>query len=113
MIIRPGTDAPQAVYRAFNEQRKELANQLEGLEEKHRELARQLGDPETEKSVKTGLEVRVVELDKRIADIDKQLAAADQAVSRAAAVPGAVVEPPRQERNGPSEEAVPREGERL
>ena len=90
-----------------------MANQLEGLEEKHRELARQLGDPETEKSVKTGLEVRVVELDKRIADIDKQLAAADQAVSRAAAVPGAVVEPPRQERNGPSEEAVPREGERL
>ena len=105
VIIRPGTDAPQAVYRAFNEQRKELANQLEGLEEKHRELARQLADPETEKSVKTGLEVRVVELDKRIADIDKQLAAADQSVARAAAVPGAVVEPPRQVRNGPPEEA--------
>ena len=101
VIIRPGTDAPQAVYRAFNEQRKELANQLEGLEEKHRELARQLAGPVTEKSVKTGLEVRVVELDKRIADIDKQLAAADHSVARAAAVPGAVIEPPRQDHNGP------------
>ncbi|MEP6999986.1 MAG: hypothetical protein ABI969_05890 [bacterium] len=104
VIVKPGTSAPEAVYRAFNEQRKELANQLENLEEKHRDLARQIADPATEKSVKAGLEARVVDLDKRIADADKQLAAADQSVAQAASVPGAVVEPPRQQRNGPPEE---------
>ena len=104
VVIRPGTDAPQAVYRAFNEQRKELANQLESLEEKHREFARELANPATEKAVRSGLEVRIADLDKRIADVDKQLAAADQAVARSAAVPGAIVDPPRPERNGPPEE---------
>lgn len=104
LIIRPGIDAPQAVYRAFNEQRRELANQLESLEEKHRVLARQLADPTTDKSLRGGLEQRVGELDKRISDVDKQLAAADQAVAKAAAVPGAVIEPPRQVRTGPPEE---------
>ena len=104
VVIRPGSDAPQAVYRAFNEQRKELANQLSSLEERHREFARELANPATEKSVRSGLEVRVAELDKRIADVDKQLAAADQAVARAAAVPSAVVDPPRQESHGPPQE---------
>lgn len=104
VIIRPGTDAPQAVYRAFNEQRKELANQLETLEGKRGDLTSRLSDPTTEKSVRAGLEQRVGELDKRISDVDKQLAAADQAVAKAAAVPGAVIEPPRQERSGPRDE---------
>lgn len=104
VIIRPGVDAPQAVYRAFNEQRKELANQLDNLEVKRRELASQIAEPATDKSVKAGLEVRVAELDKRIADVDKQLAAADKSVATAAAVPGAVVERPREQRNGPPEE---------
>ncbi len=105
VIIRSGVDAPQAVYRAFNEQRKELANQLENLDEKHRDLARQLADPTTDKSIRAGLEVRVAELDKRISDVDKQLATADQSVAKAASVPGAVVEPPRTEREGPPPEA--------
>ena|SRR5665647_585386 len=101
VIIRPGTDAPQAVYRAFNAQRKELANQLETLEGKRSDLTSQLSDPTTDKVARTGLEQRVGELDKRISDVDKRLAAADQAVATAAAVPGAVIEPPRQERSGP------------
>ena len=104
VILRPGVDAPQAVYRAFNEQRSELANQLRNLEEKRRELARQLANPSTDKSLRSGLELRSGELDKRISEVDKQLAAADQAVAKAASVPGAVIEVPRQERNGPSEE---------
>ena len=103
MIIRPGVDAPQAVYRAFNAQRQELANQLENLEEKRREMSRQLADPGTEKAVKSGLEMRVGDLDKRIADVDKQLAAADLAVAKAASVPGAVVPNSPRERNGPPE----------
>ena len=104
IIIRTGVDAPQAVYRAFNAQRQELANQLEHLEEKRREMSRQLADPGTEKAVKSGLEMRVGDLDKRIADVDKQLAAADLAVAKAASVPGAVVPDPPRERNGPPEE---------
>ena len=104
VIIRNGVDAPQAVYRAFNAQRQELANQLENLEEKRRELARQLADPGVEKTVKSGLEIRVGDLDKRIADVDKQLAAADQAVAKAASVPGAVVPDPPRQRQGPPEE---------
>ena len=106
VILRPGVDAPQAVYRAFNEQRSELANQLRTLEEKRRELARQLANPSTDKSLRSGLELRSGELDKRISEVDKQLAAADQAVAKAAAVPGAVIEPPRQVRTSPPE-AVP------
>ena len=101
VIIRPGVDAPQAVYRAFNEQRKELANQLDNLEGKRRELAEQIAEPAVDKSVKASLEVRVAELDKRIADVDKQLAAADKSVANAAAVPGAVVERPRHQGNPP------------
>jgi hypothetical protein len=53
---------------------------------------------------KTGIEARVVEFDKRIADVDKQLAAADQAVAKQAAVPGAVVPPPREEQHGPPDQ---------
>ena len=104
VIIRPGVDAPQAVYRAFNEQRKELANQLDNLERKRNDVAREIANPGTDKSVKSGLEVRLTELEKRIADVDKQLAAADKSVATAAAVPGAVVEPPRQPRTGPPDE---------
>lgn len=104
VIIRPGVDAPQAVYQAFNAQRKELASQLDNLEGKRRELAEQIAEPTVDKSVKAGLEVRVAELDKRIADVDKQLAAADKSVANAAALPGAVVERPREQRNGPPKE---------
>jgi hypothetical protein len=106
VIIRPGTDAPQAVYRAFNAQRRELAGQVATLEEKQRELARQLSNPTLDKSVRAGLEQRVGELDKRISEADKQLAAADQAVAKAAAVPGAVIEPPRRDPSGPPESVV-------
>ena len=100
VIIRPGVDAAQAVYRAFNEQRKELANQLDQLDGKRREMAREIANPSTDKLVRSGLELRVAELDKRIADVDKQLAVADQSVAKAASVPGAVVEQPPEDHNG-------------
>jgi hypothetical protein len=53
---------------------------------------------------RVGLEKRVVELDGRISDVEKQVAAADADVARAAAVPGATLEPPRTPRSGPPEE---------
>ena len=105
MIFRPGLDGPEAVYRAFNEQRSELANQLSNLEEKRGDLTGQLANSETDKSLRTGLELRIGELDKRIADVDKQLAAADLAVANAAAVPGAIIQepPPYMRSDGPPE----------
>jgi hypothetical protein len=104
ITIKPGVDAPQAVYKAFNAQRQELAQQLENLEDKRRGLMNELQNGQVTGVNKTGIEARIVEVDKRIADVDKQLAAADQAVAKQAAVPGAVPPPERHERNGPPEE---------
>ena len=105
VVVKPGVDAAQAVYRAFNAQRQELAGQLDHLEDKRRGMTNQLREQSTGGADKIGIEQRIAEIDKRIADVDKQLAAADQAVAKAAAIPGAVQQPPeRRERDGPPEE---------
>lgn len=104
MIVKPGVDAPQALYRAFNAQRQVLAEQLENLEDKRRGLMNQLNEPHVNDVSKTGIETRIAEVDKHIADVDKQLAAADQQVAKQAAVPGAVPPPERPHRDGPPEE---------
>lgn len=104
VVIRPGVDVAQAVYRALNAQRRELSQQLESLEDKRRSLMNELQEPQVTGVNKTGIEARVVEVDKRIADVEKQLADADQAVAKQAAVPGAVPPPERHEREGPPEE---------
>lgn len=105
VIVTPGTSAPEAVYKAFNEQRRELNNQLEQLERRRNDINRELteqGSPN--QAIKAGTEARIAELDKRISDVDKQLAAADQAVAKAAAAPGAIVERPPEPRQGPPQE---------
>jgi hypothetical protein len=111
VVIAPGTSTPEAVYKAFNEERRELKSQLEQLENKRGELANQLTDEGTAKhpraadgAFRAGLELRIADLDKRIADVDKQLALADQQVAKAASVPGAIVERPPEPRRGPPEE---------
>ncbi|MEO8335656.1 MAG: hypothetical protein ABI664_11830 [bacterium] len=104
VVVRPGADLAQAVYRGLNEQRRELAQQLENLEDKRRSLMNQVQDPQVTGVNKTGIEARIVEVDKRVADVEKQLADADQAVAKQAAVPGAVPPPERHERRGPPEE---------
>ena len=105
VVNLPISGNPEAVYKAFEASRRELTNQLDGLEGRRRELNGQLNSDNRPTGVdKTGIEARIVEVDKRIADIEKQIASADLQVARAAAVPGAVVEhkPPRRE--GPPEE---------
>lgn len=105
VVVKPGVDASQAVYRAFNAQRQELAGQLEKLEDKRRGMTNQLREQSGGGPDKSGIEQRIAEIDKRIADVDKQLAAADQSVAKAAAIPGAVQPPPEpRERDGPPEE---------
>jgi hypothetical protein len=105
VVVKPGADVANAVYRALNEQRRELSQQLESLEDKRRGLMNELHDPQVTGVSKTGIESRIAEVDKRIADMDKQIAAADAAVAKQAAVPGAVPPPnPPRQRNGPPEE---------
>jgi hypothetical protein len=104
VVLTPGVSTPEAVYKAFNEQRRELRNQLEQLEGKRGELTNDLQNEQLDKADRAGIVTRLADVDKRIADADKELAAADQQVAKAAAAPGAIVERPPEPRNGPPEE---------
>jgi hypothetical protein len=96
--------SPNAVYQAFRNQREELGNQVDRLEDQRRDLSEQLRNPMVNDQDKKGLELRIGQIDQRILALEKQIEAADGAVSNAAAVPGAVLPPPRYERSGPPEE---------
>ena len=96
------------MLQAARAHRSELRNQLERAEEQRDDLRSELQQtPQSEATVRTGLETRIRELDTRILALDKEIATADSRVAQAAAVPGAAVEPPRVvvNRNGPPEEA--------
>lgn len=96
---------PSQVLQGYREQRGELRDQLERLENQRENLTEQLQADGIEGAAKAGLQARIAAIDGRIAAVDKALADADAAVARAAAVPGAVVpEPPELVRNGPPEE---------
>jgi len=104
VVLTEGSSTPEAVYKAFNAERRELRNQLEQLENKRSELTSELRNEQLDKVDRAGIETRLADIDKRIADADKQLAAADQQVAKAASVPGAIVERPPEPRQGPPEE---------
>lgn len=93
-----------AVYEAFVNQRSELREQLETVQDQRRELSNQLQDPMVNGANRAGLEQHITELDARITALDKQIADADAQVAKAAAVPGAVVPDPPHIRQGPPEE---------
>ncbi|HET6781942.1 MAG TPA: hypothetical protein VFH67_07585, partial [bacterium] len=100
--VRPAPSA-SAIYEGFKAQRHELNDQLEDLEETRREISLQLqqtpAGPE-----KTALETRLTDVSGRISAVDQMLAANAAQIAQAAAIPGAVVEPPRFVRQGPPEE---------
>jgi hypothetical protein len=76
-------------------QRRELSNQLEELEERRSSLSSRLqGEGAPTGADRAGVEARIREIDARILSVEQQLAAADAQVARAAALPGATVEPP-------------------
>ncbi len=101
----PGAPGAASVYRAFRAQRQELAGQLGDLQDTRTTLMRELEQLPAGAAGRAGIEQRIAGIDARITAMDKQIADADAQVARAAAVPGAVVEPPRIERSGPPEEA--------
>jgi hypothetical protein len=104
--IPPVTNDPREVYQAFRNQRRELANQLDNLEDQRSELARTLiNTPQSETASRQGLEQRIAAIDQRIITLDKQIEEANAAVARAAAVPGAIMpDMPPPPRTGPPEE---------
>lgn len=107
-IVPPG-GSPNQIYEAYRNQRSELRNQLERLEEQRDDLSQQLRQVNAGPTASTvdskGLEQRITSLDLRIAETEKQIAQADANVAQSAAVPGAIVPPrPPPPRSGPPEE---------
>lgn len=108
VIIDPAVASdPVLVYQAAVNQREELQEQMERLEEKRGELIGELtqntgGDA----TVAAGLRSRIAEVDKRIADLDQQLAQTEAVIGRVAGVPGAIIEPPEIIQTGPDEDIV-------
>jgi hypothetical protein len=105
VIALPGSPGAAAVYRGFRAQREELSDQLNNLQDTRSELMRELEQLPANAAGRAGIEARIAGIDGRIAAMDKTMADADAQVAKAAAVPGAIVEPPRIERSGPPEEA--------
>lgn len=104
-ILRRGDNtAPSAIYEGFRAQRRELTNQLEELERTRSGINTSLTNMTASDPARKALEDRLGEIDKRIATVDGMLATNSAQLAQAAAVPGAVVEPPRQIRQGPPEE---------
>ena len=94
-----------AVYEGFRAQRQELRNQLNDLEGTRSTIAGQLEDMPATSPERKPLETRLTDIDSRITGVDQRLAANAVDISKAAAIPGAVVEPPPEIRQGPPEEA--------
>jgi hypothetical protein len=94
-----------AIYEGFKAQRRELNNQLEELQSTRREITSQMEDVTGGSTEQKALETRINDIDSRIATVDHMLAGNAAQIAQAAAIPGAVVEPPRFVRQGPPEEA--------
>jgi len=105
VIPPPGGASPSAIYQGLKNQRQELSNQLENLEDKRRDLSNRLTEePAISAAEKTGVEGRLTEIYARISSVEKAIAESDAQIARAAGIPGAIpIERPRA-REGPPEE---------
>ena len=102
-----GPPTSAEMLQAARAHRNELRNVLENVEEQRDDLQSELTQtPQSETTIRGGLEARIRELDARILSLDKEIAMADSRVAQAAAVPGATYEPPEPiiPRDGPPEE---------
>lgn len=105
-FVFQGSDgtAPNAIYEGFRAQRRELTNQLEDLESTRDEISSILMGLPASSSQRAVLETRLTDINKRISVVDEMLATNSASLAQAAAVPGAVVQPPRVVQQGPPEE---------
>lgn len=104
-VFQDDATSPSAVYEGFRAQRNVLTDQLEDLESTRDAIARNLLQVSAGSPERGILEGRLAEVNKQISVVDGMLAANSASLAQAAAVPGAVVEPPRIIRQGPPEEA--------
>jgi hypothetical protein len=94
-----------AIYEGFRAQRRELNNQLDELESTRSKITSQLEDVSAGSPERKPLETRMTDIDSRITTVDQMLASNATDISKAAAIPGAVVEPPRVINEGPPQDA--------
>jgi hypothetical protein len=94
VTIMPDGASSSAVLKAMEAQRSELRDQLERVQDQRNEIAGWLKAEDITAPDREGLAGRLRETDARISNLEQQIAQADAAVAKAAAVPGAVVEPP-------------------
>ena len=106
-MIAGARSAPSAaaIYEGFKAQRNELNGQLEGLQNKRQGINNELEDMPSSAPQRLGLEARLKDVDAQISAVDQRLAANAAQIAQAAAIPGAVVEPPRMIVQGPPEDA--------
>jgi hypothetical protein len=107
VVAQGARSAPSAaaIYEGFKAQRNELRNQLDDLQGTRQSIAGQLEELSATSPERKPLEARLTDVDQRIVTVDGQLATNAMQVAQAAAIPGAVVEPPPYVRQGPPEEA--------
>ena len=102
---KPINATPEQLFKAAEHQRDQLGNQMERLKDERRDITNRLrGEEPLAQADKTGLETRLISIDKRVEELDKQIATADAQVAATAAIPGAIVERPPEIRQGPPEE---------
>ena len=97
--------SPQAVYQGFKAQRHEFSRQMDELQSDRSQISSQLQEPSITGADRKGLETRIGDVDSRISNLQKQLSDADAQVAKAAAVPGAAVDPPDPPSTGVPDEA--------
>jgi hypothetical protein len=107
VIAQGARSAPSAaaIYEGFKAQRNELRNQLDDLQGTRQSIAGQLEELSATAAERKPLEARLNDVDQRIVTVDGMLATNATQIAQAAAIPGAVVEPPPYVRQGPPEEA--------
>jgi hypothetical protein len=107
VIAQGARSAPSAaaIYEGFKAQRNELRNQLDDLQGTRQSIAGQLEELSPTAAERKPLEARLNDVDQRIVTVDGMLATNATQIAQAAAIPGAVVEPPPYVREGPPEEA--------
>jgi hypothetical protein len=100
----PSAPSPSAIYEGFKAQRSELNAQLEGLQNTRQFINNELEDMPSTAPQRPGLEARLKDVDARISAVDQMLAGNAAQIAQAAAVPGAVVQPPSIITQGPPED---------
>lgn len=107
LITQTGEGSAYQVWQGAVQQRDELRNQLERLEDRRRAIAQRLREGEVEGADRAGLESRLTELDGQINVKYKELSVADQRVATTAGIPGATENPnPQPRRDETAESAI-------